>query len=212
MRQIARESALMSTDAPDWPGFRCDSNPVDRWSAILTSRTLAGPASRGRFQRQSHPLTIMTPKIEISFNRIARLADAADLAEMLFPGNRNQQHCFLVIWFSLKWAGRGLVPNLHAIGEQHGVSRRTLERVRAKLRRLGLIDHVSRFDRSYGYRECWILSARFERSLRQLEDKMAAIMESNVASRENETMLLKFADARRSAARKSASGERTEVM
>ena len=40
-------------------------------------------------------------KIDFSFNRIRRLTDLADLAEMLFPNNRNQQHAFLVIWISL---------------------------------------------------------------------------------------------------------------
>ena len=114
-------------------------------------------------------------RIEMSFNRIARLQDTGDLAEMLFPGNRNQQHCFLTIWFSLKWAPRGLVPNLNALAERHGVSRRTLERVRAKMRRLGLIDHVSRFDKTYGYHEGWTRSHRFERSLRAMANRMAKL-------------------------------------
>jgi len=43
-------------------------------------------------------------KNEWSFNRIARLADLSDLAEPLFPGNRSQQHAFLAVWLSLKWA------------------------------------------------------------------------------------------------------------
>jgi len=46
-----------------------------------------------------------------------------------------------------------MVPNLAKIAEQHAVSKRTLERVRAKMRRMGLIDHVSRFNAAYGYRE-----------------------------------------------------------
>ena len=54
---------------------------------------------------------MVTSKIDVSFNRIARLADLSDLAEMLFPGNRNHQHAFLVIWISLKWVHNHMVPN-----------------------------------------------------------------------------------------------------
>ena len=139
-------------------------------------------------------------KVDLNASRIARLQDAADLAELLFPGNRNQQHCFLVLWISLKWAGPQLVPNLTPVAERHGVSKRTLERVRAKLRRLGLIDHVSRFNARHGYREGWVLSPRCEHSLRQLADRVAAFREGRGASRDKELLLIQFADARRAAA------------
>jgi len=111
---------------------------------------------------------MMTSKIDFSYNRIRRMNDLSDLAELLFPNNRNQQHAFLVIWLALKWSRQRMVPNLGEIAEQQGVTRRTLERVRAKMRRMGLIDHVSRFSSRFGYRDGWILSSRFERSLRQL--------------------------------------------
>jgi hypothetical protein len=39
-----------------------------------------------------------------------------------------------------------------------------LELVRAKMRRLGLIDHVSRFGQRHGYREGWVFSSRFAKS------------------------------------------------
>lgn len=135
-------------------------------------------------------------RIEFAFNRIARLGDSADLAELLFPGNRNQQHCFLVLWFLLKWAGPGLVPNLSAPAEQHEVGRRTLERVRAKLRRLGLIDHVSRFNGRHGYREGWVLSPRFERGLRQLADHVATCRDTARGARNKDQVLIAFAAAR----------------
>ena len=136
-------------------------------------------------------------RIDLSFNRIARLQDAGDLAELLFPGNRNQQHCFLAIWFSLKWAPRGLVPNLHDVAQRHGISRRTLERVRAKMRRLGLIDHVSRFDKTYGYREGWTRSRRFERSLRALADRANELGTAHPGTQDKDRMLLHVAAARR---------------
>ena len=48
---------------------------------------------------------------KISFNHRKDLVDYGDLTEMLFPGNRNQQHAAVCILFELKWAD-GLVPNL----------------------------------------------------------------------------------------------------
>ncbi|MBN2560208.1 MAG: hypothetical protein JXQ75_04695 [Phycisphaerae bacterium] len=135
-------------------------------------------------------------KIELSFNKINRLADLADLAELLFPGNRNQQHAFLVIWISLKWADNRIVPNLAAPAKRHGVSRRTLERVRAKMRRMGLIDHVSRFSAESGYREGWTLSARFERALRTLAEKVVRGKQSAVGTKDKDEFLLQLAAAR----------------
>ena len=91
-------------------------------------------------QPQNPTLKMTSTKIELSFNKITRLADLSDLAEMLFPGNRNQQYAFLVIWFSLKWSEHHIVPNFGGVSKQHEVSPRTTERVRAKLRRMGLIE------------------------------------------------------------------------
>jgi hypothetical protein len=143
-------------------------------------------------------------KIDLSFNKIPRLQDAADLAELMFPGNRNQQHAFLLVWFSLKWAGHGLVPNFEGIAREHGVSRRTLERVRAKLRRLGLIDHVSRFNARHGYREGWVLSSRCENSLHRLAEKVAALRSVEDGSCEKDELLVKLAEARRDASGRRA--------
>jgi hypothetical protein len=152
------------------------------------------------FRAQTPPFTLMiSTKVELSFNRIARMVDSADLAELLFPGNRNQQHAFLAVWISLKRADHCMVPNLGEAVCGHGISRRTLERVRAKMRRIGLIDHVSRFNARHGCREGWILSSRFENSLRQLADKIADLKQSG-GSKDKELLLLELAGARREAA------------
>lgn len=160
-----------------------------------------GLATRSRGEGMipySRPTLNMTStKIDWSFNKIAKLADSADLAEMLFPGNRNQQHAFLVVWLSQKWADHRMVPNIAGVTRKHGISRRTFERVRAKLRRLGLIDHVSRFNSQHGYREGWALSSRFERSLRNLADKLAELRDAERGSREKDEMLLEFARVHR---------------
>jgi len=91
------------------------------------------------------------------------------------------------------------VPNLAEATERHGITKRTLERVRAKMRRMGLIDHVSRFNARHGCREGWILSARFENSLRQLADRVADLKRPG-GSKDKELLLLELADARREAA------------
>jgi hypothetical protein len=156
---------------------------------------------------------MISTKIELSFNKIARLTDLSDLAELLFPGNRNQQHAFLAVFAELKWADHHMVPNLGEVARQHDISRRTLERVRAKMRRIGLIDHVSRFNAGYGYREGWVLSSRFERSLRELADKMAGLTDTSRGSREKDLMLLEFAAVYRNVAgRRNANGGETHVQ
>lgn len=135
-------------------------------------------------------------KIELACNRITRIADASDLAELLFPGNRNHQHAFLVIWVALKWS-RDIVPNLYEIVHEHGVSRRTYERVRAKMRRFGLIESVSRFDLRHGGRDGWRMSTRFERGLRHLADKLDDLKDADMGTREKDLLLVRLVDARR---------------
>jgi hypothetical protein len=109
-------------------------------------------------------------KIELNHSKISRMEGLDDLARVLIPGNKNQQRVFLAIFMELKWAHGQFLPTLEPIAEQHNISRRTLETVRAKMRRLGIIDHVSRFNRKRGYREGWVFSRRFERSLQCLAE------------------------------------------
>jgi hypothetical protein len=112
----------------------------------------------------------MMTKIELSFNRIAKIQDLSDLAFLLFPHNKRHQKVFLAIFIELKYSEDGFLPSLNWIADKYKFSRRLLEIVRAKLRRLGIIDHVSRFSGSYGYREGWIFSSRFHKSLSKLSD------------------------------------------
>ena len=151
-------------------------------------------------------------KIDCSFNRIAKLQDLADLADLLFPNNRNQQHAFIVIWLAIKWSPHRIVPNFQVVAAQHGISRRTMERVRAKMRRMGLIDHVSRFNKAYGCREGWTLSARFERGLRQMSQHVQALKDTGQRSREKDEMLIDFARARNAARSGNDDNDKTEVM
>jgi hypothetical protein len=117
----------------------------------------------------------MTPntKIDLNSNKTARMEGLDDFARALFPGNRNHQIAFLAVFAELKWTQDQFLPALGPIADKHGISRRTLETVRAKMRRLGLIDHVTRFNQQRGYREGWVFSRRFERSLNRLAEQIA---------------------------------------
>ena len=115
----------------------------------------------------------MTEPTKIAFNhrRIRRQGDITDLVEMLFPGNQNQQHVAARILLALKGADE-LTPSLTSLEQRHGISRRTLQRTRAKLSRLGLIERVTWMNARYGGREGWKLSSRISTVLRQLADKI----------------------------------------
>ena len=65
-----------------------------------------------------------------------------------------------------------LVPNLGRLEQRYRISRRTLQRTRAKLARLGLIEHVSWMNSRYGGQQGWKLSGRMSTALRQLADKI----------------------------------------
>jgi hypothetical protein len=121
-------------------------------------------------------------KIEAGLASLRSVEDLDDLSRVLFPGNPRHQHAFAVIFFSLKWSD-GVVVDLARCARAHGVTRRVFERTRAKMRRLGLIEHVSRFNRRHGYREGWILSGRFERSLQNLAERIEALKASRHGGR-----------------------------
>jgi len=108
-------------------------------------------------------------KINFISNRINRLSDYTELVEMLFPRNKNQQHAAVCVLFELKWTEE-IVPNLCYIENKYNVSRRTLQRTRAKLSRLGLIEHVSYLNSRYGGQSGWKLSTRFGSSLKKLAE------------------------------------------
>jgi len=89
-------------------------------------------------------MTVRT-KVELGFNRIDRISGLDDLARVLFPDNRNHQRTFLRLFLHLKYAPDRFVLNFDPLWKSGEVSRRVLEIVRAKCRKLGLIDHVSKF-------------------------------------------------------------------
>jgi hypothetical protein len=115
-------------------------------------------------------MTVST-KIDFRYRRIRQLDDVTDLVGILFPGNRNQQHAAARILISLK-ATTEPVASLSHLEPEHGISRRTLQRTRAKLARLGLIEHVTWMNSRYGGQQGWKLSGRMSTALRQLTEKI----------------------------------------
>ena len=117
----------------------------------------------------------MTEYTKISFQhrRAREIGDLTDLVEVLFPGNRNQQHAAARMLLALR-AADAPVKDLGQLEDRYRISRRTLQRVRAKLARLGLIEHVSGLNTRYLGQHGWRLSGRMSTALRQLADRIDA--------------------------------------
>ena len=147
---------------------------------------------------------------KIHFNYRKDIADYSDLVEMLFPGNRNQQHAAACILFELKWTDDIILSSLNSIQAKYVVSKRILERTRSKLSRFGLIEHVSSFNTRYGGQSGWKLSSRFEASLKRLAEKTAFLRDKNSSSKEKDEMFISLMDARRSAVSDLNSGGDSE--
>jgi hypothetical protein len=128
----------------------------------------------------------MTPntKIDLNHNRPMRIEGLDELAPIFFPGNKKQQRLFLAIFVELKRAPAQFLSALEPIAQKYGFTSRSMETVRAKMRRLGLIDHVSRFNQRTGYREGWVFSRRFERCLSRLTELVEHFRDTSKAEQE----------------------------
>ncbi len=136
-------------------------------------------------------------KISFRYRSIPQLSDFSEMMEMLFPGNRNQQHAAACIFIELKWSHH-IVPNLAYLETGYDISRRILQRTRAKLSRLGLIEHISYLNSRHGGQSGWKLSSRFESALKTLAEKCAGFRDMKTSSKEKDLMLVEFAGSRRS--------------
>ncbi len=115
----------------------------------------------------------MTESTKITFvaRRVGDVDDVTDLVGILFPGNANQQHAAARILLMLKTTDAP-VASFGDLERQYGISRRTLQRTRARLARLGLIEYASALSSRYGGRQGWRLSSRMSTALRQLADRI----------------------------------------
>ena len=128
-------------------------------------------------------------KIIFRYRQIREIADFTELVEMLFPGNRNQHYAAASILFELKWA-KSIVPTMAYMEGKYNISRRTLQRTRAKLARLGLIEHVSHLNSRYGGQHGWKISGRLSTSLRLLAEKYDNWRNDNLPQRKEKEATL----------------------
>ncbi|MFH1108438.1 MAG: hypothetical protein V1790_04465 [Planctomycetota bacterium] len=115
----------------------------------------------------------LSTKIEFRHRRVREIEDITDIVAMIFPGNTNQQHAAARILLSLKTSA-GPVRSLRPLEQQHNITRRTLERTRAKLAHVGLIECVSSLSKRSNGEPGWRLSGRMSAALRLLADKIDA--------------------------------------
>ena len=127
---------------------------------------------------------IANTKVELNCNKIARIQGLDELAQVLFPGNPNHQKIFLAIYIELKYSTSEFLPSLLPLCDRYDFTPRMLETVRSKMRRMGMIDHVSRFNKAYGYRDGWVFSNRFSSTLTRLADLPKRFRERKDATQE----------------------------
>lgn len=124
-------------------------------------------------------------KIELGFNKIRRINGLDDLARALFPDNKNHQKIFMALFIELKYADDQFLSNFRHVPAEYGISDRVLQIVRAKMRKLGLIDHVSKFNSKHGYREGWIFSTKFAKALSNLGETVKRYQEEKDGKQED---------------------------
>jgi len=110
-------------------------------------------------------------KINFRYRKVRDIDDVTDLAVILFPGNRNQQHAAARILLALKET-KDLLKSFRDIEEKFCISRRTIERTRAKLARLGLIERINWMNRRYDGRQGWKISGKMSTALRYLAERI----------------------------------------
>jgi len=107
-------------------------------------------------------------KIEISPALVRRISGLDDLARIFFPNNRNHRRAFVAIWLEIKYAEEQFLPSCQSLSDCYQVSPRTIEVVRARMKKLGLIKRISHFNPTFGQRSGWAFSTRFRTSIASL--------------------------------------------
>ena len=110
-------------------------------------------------------------KIDFRYRRISQISDITDLVNILFSSNKNQQHAAARILLALK-ASDKFLRSLSFLEDKYNISRRTLQRTRAKLSRLGLIEHITWMNSRYNGQQGWKPSSRMSTALRHFADKI----------------------------------------
>ena len=81
------------------------------------------------------------------------------------PDNQNHRRAFIAIWVEIEYADEQFLPSSMDLAGKYGVSQRTIDIVRGKMKKLGLIRRVSHFNAAYGHRSGWTFCYRFRQCL-----------------------------------------------
>ena len=104
---------------------------------------------------------------------VRRISGLDDLARIFFPDNPNHQRAFVAIWLEIKYADKQFLESSVDLTARYDLSPRTLEIVRSKLKKLGLIKRISHFNPIHGYRSGWVFSPRFRSAITGLSKALS---------------------------------------
>lgn len=107
-------------------------------------------------------------KIEVNPANARNITGLDDLARIVFPDNRTHRRVFVAIWLEIKYADDQFLSSRLDLCAKYRFSARTLEVVRSKMKKLGLLKRISHFNpRSRGV-SGWTFSDGFAACLLKL--------------------------------------------
>ena len=116
---------------------------------------------------KTRAITPISTKIEINKDKIYRISDPIQLAEIFFPSKNAHQRraAFLAILFEIKNSPNQRLNTTDSIAKKYALSQSALTKARTKMTRIGLIR------KREGY---WIFSTTFFKTLEGLCEKIKA--------------------------------------
>ena len=116
---------------------------------------------------KTRTITPISTKIEVNKDKIYRISDPIQLAEIFFPSKNAHQRraAFLAILFEIKNSPNQRLNTTDSIAKKYALSQSALTKARTKMTRIGLIR------KREGY---WIFSTTFFKTLEGLCEKIKA--------------------------------------
>jgi len=110
--------------------------------------------------------TGVSDKIEVNKDKIYRISDPIQLAEVFYPAKNAHQRraAFLAIFFEIKNAEGQKLDSTDHIARKYGLSQSSVTKARTKMSRVGLIRKREGF---------WIFSTVFCNALDRLKEKIS---------------------------------------
>ena len=111
-----------------------------------------------------------TVKIEANYDRIAAVSDPVQLSKIFFPqkGAYQERASFLAIMYEIRNSRlqKAWPEKINKIPKKYGIDRRSFDKCRAKLKKIGLISK---------YSGCWGFSDNFKKSMVKLIGEIEAL-------------------------------------